>query len=284
MAATGVICGAPGRRLLRAAELKAAPDPVLKFEGAWSFQLPKSSIILVSDQQLEDLQDPDREIDLSLSATPYRTTLRKLCQQAKDSGAKTVILAFDEFWSQYRPGQGGKPRSLTPDKDEYIQRIARVSSTLKQYGLGLELSLLSPLEIGPGYNRQTGEAGRWVQYREGWRDPKSGRFSVELWEQRFWTNNKGTIQLVRTGCRAFAFREQRIGRSHFYRVNPAEIVELHEPLEIDVAPSDVGTSRQRRLRVTGRGDTAAGPWIASWWWSRIRRRRWIILARERPHS
>ena len=140
--------------------------------------MPKGGIILVSDQQLEDLQDPDKEVDLSLSPTPNVTTLRKICEGTKASGGRTIILAFDEFWTQYRKGQGGKPRQLLPDTEAYIQRLAKISQTLKQYGLGLELSLLSPLEIGRGYQQKTGESGQWVQYREGYRDPATGRFTV----------------------------------------------------------------------------------------------------------
>ncbi|MBE7501750.1 MAG: hypothetical protein HS113_15890 [Verrucomicrobiales bacterium] len=231
--------------------------PVVGFPGPWQFQFPKGAIILVSDQQLEELTDPDREVDLSLSRTPNRTTLRRLCEQQRAAGARTIILAFDEFWSQYRPGQGGQPRQLTPDTEAYVARIARISATLKQYGLGLELSLLSPLEIGAGYVRQTGESGRWVQYREGWRDPKTGRYTLALWEPLRWTNNKGTIELERAGVRAFAFRERRLGRTSFYAVAPGDIVELKTPPQLEAA--ETATRKHRRLTVRGEGDTDAGP-------------------------
>ena len=221
--------------------------------------MPKARIILVSDQQLEDLQDPDKEVDLSLSSTPNLTTLRKVCERAKAQGARTVILAFDEFWSQYRKGQGGKPRQLMPDTEDYIQRLAKISQTLKSYGLGLELSLLSPLEIGRGYQQKTGESGRWVQYREGYRDPATGRFTVSLWEQRRWTNNKGTIELKRTGVRVFAFREHRVGGTSFYAVDPADIVELKAAPEIEVDESAQPSTHARRLTIRGRGDTQVGP-------------------------
>ncbi|MCZ7641114.1 MAG: hypothetical protein M5U12_36705 [Verrucomicrobia bacterium] len=175
LAELGVTGPVSNLRILARAQEAAPPGApsghVVGFPGPWQFQTPKGAIILVSDQQLEDLTDPDQEVDLSLSRTPNRTTLRRLCQQQQAAGARTIILAFDEFWSQYRPGQGGQPRQLTPDTEAYVTRIARISATLRQYGLGLELSLLSPLEIGAGYVRQTGESGRWVQYREGWRDP-----------------------------------------------------------------------------------------------------------------
>lgn len=128
----------PPAGTLLAAEARQLPQAALTFPGPWQFMTPKSAIILVSDQQLEDLQDPDKEVDLSVSSAPSLTTLRKLCEQAKASGARTVILAFDEFWSQYRKGQGGKPRQLMPDTEAYIQRLGRISQTLKHYGLGLE--------------------------------------------------------------------------------------------------------------------------------------------------
>jgi len=240
------------------AEADGLPAQALTYPGPWQFLLPKGGIILVSDQQLEDLQDPDKEVDLSLSSTPNLTTLRKICQGAKAQGARTIILAFDEFWSQYRKGQGGKPRQLLPDTEKYIQCLARISQTLKTYGLGLELSLLSPLEIGRGYERQTGESGRWVQYREGYRDPRTGRFNVSLWEQRRWTNNKGSIDLKRTGMRIFAFREERVGGTCFYRVAPSEIVELKSAPEVEVDESAQTNTRARRLTVRGQGETEIG--------------------------
>lgn len=235
---------------------RAVPNPVLVVQD---HQRPKAHIIYVSDQQLEELQDPDKEVDLSISKTPDVTTLRKVCEQARARGAKILVFAFDAFWEQYRPGQQGKPRVLTPDAEEYLQRLARISQTVKAHGLGLELSLLTPLEIGAGYARQTGEAGCWVQYREGWRDPRTGRFSVSLWEQLRWGNNKGIIQLQRVGARAFAFREQRLGRTSFYHVDPKGIVELRQPLELEAAEPETPAAVRRRLLVRGKGETEVGP-------------------------
>ncbi len=253
------ISALPLGRQMFGAESGRLPDTALTFPGPWRFMLPKGGIILVSDQQLEDLQDPDRELDLSVSSTPNLTTLRKICEGAKAQGARTVILAFDEFWSQYRKGQGGKPRELLPDTEGYVQRLGKISQTVKSYGLGLELSLLSPLEIGRGYKQKTGESGRWVQYREGYRDPATGRYTVSLWEERRWTNNKGTIELQRTGLRVFAFREHRVGGTNFYKVSPADILELKAVPEIDVDESALPSTHARRLTVRGSGDTQVGP-------------------------
>ena len=260
LARLGIVCSVlpPGGRMF-AAEARRLPGSALTFPGPWQFQVPKSAIILVSDQQLEDLLDPDKEVDLSVSATPSLSTLRKLCEQAQASGARTVILAFDEFWSQYRKGQGGKPRQLLPDTEAYVQRLQKISQTLRQYGLGLELSLLSPLEIGRGYRQKTGETGRWVQYREGYRDPATGRYTVSLWEQRRWTNNKGTIELERSGVRVFAFREHRLNGSSYYHVDPGGILELKTAPQIEADETAQGSTSARRLTVHGEGETALGP-------------------------
>src|SRR5579871_5365953 len=162
---------------------------LVSFPGAWSFQLGKSAIILVSDTELEMLADPDHVLNLALGFQKDERSLRQVCEQAKAAGHRTLILAFDHFFSQYRPGQEG-PRRYTPDMDDYVRRIAAISRFAQGYGLGLELSLLSPLEIGPAYEQQTGESGLWLHYRKGLRDLKTGAFSVSLWQQKRWANNK----------------------------------------------------------------------------------------------
>ena len=254
LAQAGIAASFAGNALAQPAA-GARPDLVIQFPAQWSFLLPKGGIILVSDQQLDDLTDPDKEVDLSLSSTPNKTTLRKICEQNKAGGVKTMIVAFDEFWSAYRAGQGGKPRAFTPDVPEYLERIKKISDFAGQFGIGLELSLLSPLELGRAYQKKTGESGRWVQYREGWRDPKTGEFTVQLWEQRQWTNNKGTINLTRTGVRLFAYRERRIGNTDFYAVDPKAIVELKSPPQVSVSESASGSSPAHRLTVHGSGET-----------------------------
>ncbi|QEH34984.1 hypothetical protein OJF2_35290 [Aquisphaera giovannonii] len=222
---------------------------------------PKPGLILVSDQQLLDLRDPDKPVDISLSSTPQVATLRQLCEQAKAGHGRKIVLAFDQFFEQYRPGQKGKPRTLTPDSDAYIECLAKIGQTLRPYGLGLELSLLSPLEIGAAYAKATGESGRWVQYREGYRNPRSGRFSVSLWQQLRWTNNKGTIELARDSVQAYAFRERQVGGGRFYHVAPEQIVRLDHPLVVEEdGEGDEGQGgRRRRITVLGEGgDQARG--------------------------
>ena len=228
---------------------------LVSYPGPWAFQLAHRGLILVSDEQLLALTNPEQEVDISLTGTPRVTTLRQLCEQAQASGVRTLKVAFDHFFSQYRKGQEGQTRKLTPDTDEYITHIATISKFAQQYGLGLELSLLSPLEIGPGYTRETGESGVWAHYRKGLRDPQTGAYSVQLWRQQRWSNNKGPISLKDAGVRVFAFRERGLGGTRYRVVRPEDIVEITEGAQVEVWPSPrkAGDYEAVRIRVHGAG-------------------------------
>lgn len=230
---------------------------LVSFPGAWSFQLGKSGIILVSDKELEALADPDKVLNLALGFDKQEASLRQTCERAKAAGQRTLILAFDHFFSQYRPGQEG-PRRLTPDMDEYVKRIAAISKFAQGYGLGLELSLLSPLEIGPAYEKATGESGLWLHYRKGVRDPQTGAFSVSLWRQTKWANNKGVIELPDSGVRVFAFQESAIPGTVYHAVDPKSIVEITDVAKVEQLSGDAKSGSVARIRVYGQGRADVG--------------------------
>jgi hypothetical protein len=247
-----------------AAEQGREPEQVVRrdlvaFPGPWSFAIPKVAIILVSDAELETLAaEPDKPIDMSVTPQQHNVaSLRQVCESGQKQGARSLIVAFDQFFTQYRPGQNHE-RRLMPDMDAYIDKIARISKVAQQYGLGLELSLLTPLEIGRGYRQATGESGLWMQYRKGLRDPKGGAFSVSLWRHSQWTNNKGPFRLEDAGIRVFAFRETPLHGTP-YRVVPEDSitdvtatakVEVLEGIHADGFPAT-------QIRVYSAG--AAGP-------------------------
>lgn len=228
---------------------------LVSYPGAWSFQFGKYPIILVSDKELEALADRDKVLNLALGFDKNEISLRKICEQSKAAGQHTVILAFDHFFSQYRPGQEG-PRKLTPDMDEYVARIAAISKFAQQYGLGLELSLLSPLEIGPAYEAKTGESGEWMHYRKGLRDPRTGAFNVQLWQQKRWNHNKGPVDIKDAGVRVFAFKESPIGGTPYHVVDPAAIREITGGIKVQRWGKDGDVAR--RIVVTGKGHTDLG--------------------------
>ncbi len=229
-------------------------------------RLGAQSLILTSDEQLNDLMDPDKKLDLSLGYTPYHASLRDICEQGKKQGSKQMVFAFDEFFRQYRQ-HAGTERRLTPDMDEYVEKIKFVSDFAKKYDIGLCLSLLSPLELGTAYKNQTGHSGRWLAYKVGLRDGSTGKFSVPIWEQLYWTNNKGKTPVKLKGVKAYAFKEKPVGNSPFRAVNPDEIVELKEVKyeAMDTYDSDnfvpgVGNTGNlmRLLRVYGEGGGLEG--------------------------
>ncbi len=239
-----------------------APEQVYRGElvsypGPWGF-MPRGHIILVSDQELETLaENPDQKLNLATSFQPREESLREICERARQRDQRTLVVAFDHFFRQYRPGQD-VPRRLTPDMPEYIKLIAKIGDFADQFGLGLELSLLSPLEIGPAYSKSTGQSGKWMHYRKGLRDPKTGAFSVQMWRQRRWANNKGPVEIADAGLRVFAFREHPVHGTPYRVVNPASMVEITDVAKLE-AWEGATTPVAQRVRVHGQGRTDVGP-------------------------
>jgi hypothetical protein len=230
---------------------------LISYPGPWAFQLPGAGIILVSDEELVDMaNDPDKVLNLATGFDIYERSLRQICEGANKHGARKLMAAFDHFFRQYRPGTDS-PRKLTPDMDEYVQLIAKISQFASGYGLRLELSLLSPLEIGTAYAKATGESGRWMHYRKGLRDPKTGAFSVQLWQHKRWVNNKGPIDVTPENVRVFAFREQSLRGTPYRVVNPDSIVEISEVAKTEVYEGLIG-SIARRACISGEGRTDVG--------------------------
>ena len=228
---------------------------LLSYPGAYAFELPRQGIILVRDADLDALQDPDRVVDLSTTFDKYERSLRQICEEGQRRGCRTLIVAYDHFFEQYRPGQHA-PRKYTSDSDEFIERIARIAAFAQNYGMGLELSVISPLELGVVFAKKTGKSGRWVHYREGSRDPITGNYNVAFWRQRQWTNNKGIIDIIPDGIRVLAFREA--DREGNQPVNPNDIIDITETCKVDesagINTPSTGVPVQRVI-VSGTGRT-----------------------------
>ena len=138
-----------------------APENVYRGElvtypGPWAFEIPQSGIILVRDDELETLaSDPDKALNISTDRQPQNQSLRQICERAQARGERTLTIAFDHFFAQYRPGQD-TPRRLMPDTDEYIQKMAAISRFASGYGLGLA--------VEPAHTSRTGQ-GLYRSYR-----------------------------------------------------------------------------------------------------------------------
>ncbi|HBL76651.1 MAG: hypothetical protein A2W90_23925 [Bacteroidetes bacterium GWF2_42_66] len=191
-----------------------------------------AGIILTSDKQLNDLLNPDTKIDVSVGLTQEYASLREICEQGKKRGDKVLTIAFDEFFRQYRK-EAGAERLYTPDMDEYIDKIKIISDFAAKYGMGIDLSLLSPLELGKAFQKSTGQSGQWLHYKVANRDPQTGKFNVQFWKQLFWTNNKGRFAVKLKGFKAYAFKEKTLQDSPYKMVNPSDIIEIKDGVQLD---------------------------------------------------
>ncbi len=186
-----------------------------------------SQIILTSDHQLDLLTNPDQELDLSTGFKKRITSLRKICEKLQKENKTYLTIAFDEFFRQYRDHPPTE-RVLTPDMDEYVKKIKKIADFAAQFDLGMGLSLLSPLELGPSYKNQTGNHGTWYHYKVGHRDPTTGKFNVGLWQQLLWSNNKGNFNIKLKSYKAYAFKEKKIGNTQFKSVDRDSILPLKD--------------------------------------------------------
>jgi len=199
------------------------PTLVAAMPGPWQSENPGTAIILVSDEQFLDLAEhPDKPVKQIHPHATEPVSLREHCRQSAARGATQMRIAYDYFF-------GGSTRSLYPDSETFQAALKKVHDVAAEYGLGLEPSILSPLELGYGYQARTGESGRWMQYREGLRDPSTGQYSVSMWRHRRWCNNKGPTPIKLIGARAFAYHEEYLPGTPFFAVDPASIVELGPP-------------------------------------------------------
>ena len=229
----------------------------------WKAENHAGSIILVSDEQFRNLAiHPDEAIEKPAPWFDHPVSLKEYCETLAESGATKIHIAYDYFF-------GGSQRGLYPDTPEFQELLKKIYDVARAYHLGIEPSVLSPLELGVGYRLKTGESGRWMQYAEGQRDPVSGKYSVMMWQHTQWVNNKGPTPVTLTGVRVFAFREDLVPGSIYFSVNPGEIHELAAP-EMDIFPNihpilygapDVGgdSSRQfqaHKVRIFGEGQVS----------------------------
>ena len=211
-------------------------------------------IILTSDHQLTDIaENPDKKIDNTLGLNKKFESLRDVVNRAKQAHSNCIPIAFDEFFRQYRDDKS-RERYLTPDMDEYIEKIAKISRFIEREGngIGVELSLLSPLELGQDYKRKTGKSGQWYAFKVGSRNAKNGKFSLEMWQQTQWTNNKGETPVKLIGVKVYAFRERNISKTE-RAVDPEDIKELKNVKTevLDSLTSSDGVTPERRLLISG---------------------------------
>jgi hypothetical protein len=232
------------------------PVCLADMDWPWKSEDPSIHIILISDDQFVNMAThPDEPVERMYPWADAPISLRDYCRQGAARGATTLRLAYDYFF-------GGSERGLYPDTEAFQATLKKVSDVAQSFGLGLEPSIMSPLELGLGFHAKTGESGRWMHYQEGLRDPRTGAYDVSMWQQTQWCNNKGPTPVTLIGARAFAFREEPIAHTPYSVVRPDEIVELGPPTIEELSGTALETSgkfRAVRVRVWGKGDVRVGP-------------------------
>jgi len=206
------------------------------------------ALILTNDKQLNDLAtDPDKKIDNTTGLNKSFISLRETVTSHTRSGSKILAIAFDEFFRQYRD-DADTVRNLTPDMDEYIDKMSSISHFVEKEGNGMSLmlSLLSPLELGKAYRNQTGNTGHWVAYKAGTRNAKTGKFSLQMWQQQKWCNNKGVTPVELVDVHAYAFRSSAVSANQ-YAVSSNDIIPLKN-VHYEVMDN---ISNMRKIRVFG---------------------------------
>ena len=222
-------------------------ERLLKFPAQWEFLIPANYIILTSDQQLIDIADPEMKINMSVTDKPIMRSLKDIAKETVALGESTVIIAYDNFFAHYR-GDKEAVRKLLPDSEEYIKLMKQISDYLGKYGLGLELSLINPIELGSSFVKKGASPGRWVQFKTALRDSVTGKFSADLWQQEYWTNNKGKFNITLKEKKAFAFKEKLLEGGEYFAVNPDDIKEIKSELKLEEYPGN--TNRiSKKVRV-----------------------------------
>lgn len=218
---------------------------LLSYPGPWVFQWNRGGrAIFTTDGQFESYvrdavaTDAGKPVPVPIDSLGVRggDDFVHTVKVVHTTGGDTMRLFFDYFYRKKNAGEEDAPRKYTPDSDAYIRKIAALSRIAQKYDVGFSLSFLSPLEIGPGYTAKTGETGSWLQYRKGLRDPQTGAFSVQLWRQTQWSNNKGIFQIRPGRVRVFAFRETPITGTIYRVVDPSSIVEITKGVMVETYP------------------------------------------------
>lgn len=240
---------------------------LIRRDGIWRLFDRHVALIITDEKQLEIiLEDPAKPLQYDdnkgfsgeeKSIYEGRTSLLDICKEGAKLGAKRLEVSYDFFF-------GGNERRNYPDSKLTLKAFKVIHDVARQYGLGFSASIISPLDLGGGYVKTHKETGLSCQYMEGSIDPVTGRYSVDMVLQKQWTNNKGPIRLELQKVLLHAFREERIGDTCFYCVDPDDIMDIsytasfaEEEGSASVTGAGYGSARMRVYGLCPREDAYA---------------------------
>ena len=214
---------------------------IIKREGVWCLFDKTVPLILTDEKQLEIiLKDPAQplfaEEERGYSGERRglydpETSLIDILKRGQEQGAQRLEVSYDFFF-------GGKKRTNYPDSEITVAAFKVIHDLAEKHGLDFSASIISPLDIGGGYAQKHEPTGSTYQYQEGLID-EEGNYSVDMVYQKQWCNNKGPIELKLDKVLVYAFREERLGNTSFFYVNPDEIVDISSTAHCQVDEASV---------------------------------------------
>jgi len=179
------------------------------------------ALIITSDEEIEAL-----EADPGLQLRAFGRSMVELAEQAQGRDHALINVAYDFFF-------GGEERNYFPTSPQCIRTFKALHDVAREHGIGYGASVLSPLDLGPGYYREKGHGSQSYHFQEGLLQP-DGSFVVPMRVQRQWFHNKGPVPLHIAEVRAYAFSEERIAGTHCYAVDVDQILDISASASVSV--------------------------------------------------
>ncbi len=200
---------------------------VIKKVGQLQLRERGGGITLTDERQLERIiAGPETPLFDDLeenreSKSLYKDKAESLLTRVKAAEARNASkfsIAYDYFF-------GGTARHNYPSDQITIDAFKVVHDAAKERGMGFEASILSPLDVGGGWIKQSDETGFSMQYLETDIKP-DGSYAVDMVGQRQWCNNKGPIRLTPYEVLVYAFNEERVEGTPYFYVDENAIVNI----------------------------------------------------------
>ena len=158
-------------------------------------------------------------------------------------GSVTISIRCDRVigMAEHIPSDGIILDTATFDIEEGDTVYSILIEAAKKYGMTFEASILSPLDVGGGWIKQSDETGFTYQYLETDVKP-DGSYCADMRCQRQWNNNKGPIHPIPYKVLAFAFNEERVGDTPYFYVDENAIVDISETASYAIEAEKTTTS------------------------------------------
>ena len=217
---------------------------IIRREGKWRLLDRQATLLLMDERTLDRIAgDPSQplmpEEEQGFSGEKHRiydqkTSLVDVCTKANQEDASRLEVSYDFFF-------GGSKRSNYPDSPATLEAYKVICDTARKFGMTFSASIVSPLDLGPGYARSHQNTGRVMQFKE-CAIGADGRFEAELVLQTQWTNNKGPVAPKLLEVRAYAFNESRIGDTACYYVDENNIDNISSCVKYEIDNESITVS------------------------------------------